>query len=90
MQISGRRFADLETLRLTAWYEGGAAGGCNPGVSELSIGGGRYWNGAKDDAWSSHVAITVPDEDTSNEWLEPVADRYYDALDPLRGSEAAG
>ncbi len=38
LQISGRRFADLETLRLTAWYEGARpvdAVRC----SELSIGG---------------------------------------------------
>jgi len=40
----------------------------------------KHWHGAKADSWFSHVAIAVPGENTSNEWLEPVDDEHYDAL----------
>ena len=31
--------------------------------------------------WFSHIAIEVPGEDTSNEWLEEVSDEEYNKLD---------
>lgn len=40
----------------------------------------KHWHGAKKDTWFSHIAIEVPGEDTSNEWLEPVNDEYYNEL----------
>ena len=42
--------------------------------------GQKHWHGAKADSWFSHVAIAVPGENTSNEWLEPVDDEYYATL----------
>lgn len=40
----------------------------------------KHWHGAKADSWFSHIAVEVPGENTSNEWLEPVKDEEYDKL----------
>ncbi|HCU82308.1 MAG TPA: cupin domain-containing protein, partial [Enterococcus sp.] len=32
------------------------------------------------DSWFSHLAVEVPGDETSNEWLEPVTDEMYDNL----------
>ena len=40
----------------------------------------KHWHGAAKDSWLAHVAIEVPAEGASNEWLEPVADLDYDRL----------
>ena len=34
----------------------------------------KHWHGAAPDEWFSHLAIEVPGENSSNEWLEPVSD----------------
>ena len=39
--------------------------------------GVKHWHGAAPDEWFSHLAIEVPGEDSSNEWLEPVSDEEY-------------
>ena len=39
--------------------------------------GVKHWHGAAKDSWFSHLAIEVPGENTSNEWLEPVSDEEY-------------
>jgi quercetin dioxygenase-like cupin family protein len=36
--------------------------------------GTKHWHGAAKDSWFSHVAIQIPAEGTSNEWLEEVSD----------------
>ena len=40
----------------------------------------KHWHGAKKDKWFSHIAIEVPGENTSAEWLEPVSDEEYAKL----------
>ena len=35
---------------------------------------------AAPDEWFSHLAIEVPGENSSNEWLEPVSDEEYGKL----------
>lgn len=40
----------------------------------------KHWHGAKKDSWFSHIAVEVPGENTSNEWLEPVTDLEYNKL----------
>ena len=40
----------------------------------------KHWHGAARDSWFSHLAVEVPGEETSNAWLEPVADDDYDLL----------
>ena len=40
----------------------------------------KHWHGAKKDSWFAHVAVEVPGENTSNEWLEPVTDEVYGRL----------
>lgn len=40
----------------------------------------KHWHGATKDSWFSHLAIEVPGEETSNEWLEPVSDEEYSKL----------
>ena len=39
--------------------------------------GVKHWHGAAPDSWFSHLAVEVPGEETSNEWLEPVDDEEY-------------
>ena len=41
----------------------------------------KHWHGAKKDSWFSHIAVEIPGENTSNEWLEPVTDDVYNSLD---------
>lgn len=40
----------------------------------------EHWHGARADSWFSHLAIAVPGEGVSNEWLAPVGDEEYAAL----------
>ena len=40
----------------------------------------KHWHGAAKDSWFAHLAVEVPGEDGSNEWLEPVDDEQYNAL----------
>ncbi len=42
--------------------------------------GVKHWHGAAKDSWFSHLAIEVPGENASNEWLEPVEQSEYDKL----------
>lgn len=41
----------------------------------------KHWHGAKKGSWFSHLAVEVPGENTSNEWLEPVTDEAYAHLE---------
>ena len=40
----------------------------------------KHWHGAAKDSWFTHIAIEVPSEGGSNEWLEPVTDEEYNKL----------
>ena len=40
----------------------------------------QHWHGAAPDSWFAHLAVEVPGEETSNEWLEAVSDEAYGAL----------
>ena len=42
--------------------------------------GVKHWHGATPDSWFSHLAVEVPGENGSNEWLEAVDDEIYDVL----------
>lgn len=64
------------------WYqeEGKEAQSLTPGTVVVIPAGVKHWHGAKKDAWFSHIAIEMPGEDCSNEWLEPVSDETYNKL----------
>lgn len=40
----------------------------------------KHWHGAAARSWFQHIAISVPAEGASSEWLEPVTDEEYDKL----------
>lgn len=40
----------------------------------------KHWHGATADSWFAHLAIEVPAEQPSNEWLEAVDDKQYGKL----------
>ena len=40
----------------------------------------KHWHGAAKDSTFSHLAVEVPAEDASNEWLEAVTDEMYGKL----------
>ena len=43
--------------------------------------GVKHWHGAAKDRWFSHLAVEVPGQNARSEWLEPVADGQYEALE---------
>lgn len=45
----------------------------------------KHWHGAAQDSWFAHLAIEVPAEGASNEWLEPVSDDAYQKLNNGEG-----
>ena len=40
----------------------------------------KHWHGASTASWFAHLAVEVPAEGGSNEWLEPVSDEDYGKL----------
>lgn len=42
--------------------------------------GVKHWHGAAPESWFSHLAVEVPAENGSTEWLEPVDDEEYNKL----------
>ena len=40
----------------------------------------KHWHGAAPDSWFSHLAVEVPGENSSNEWLEPVDNEQYGSI----------
>ncbi len=40
----------------------------------------KHWHGAAPDEWFQHLAVEIPAEGVSNEWLEPVSDEEYGKL----------
>lgn len=60
--------------------EGKEAQELHPGdVVNIPV-GVKHWHGAAKDSWFSHLAVEVPGENGSNEWLEPVTDEEYSLL----------
>jgi quercetin dioxygenase-like cupin family protein len=41
----------------------------------------RHWHGAKADSYFAHIAMSVPGEECSTEWCEPVTDAEYNTLE---------
>ena len=64
------------------WYRewGKEARELHPGDVVHIPAGVKHWHGAAKDSWFSHLAVEVPGENTSNEWLEPVGDDEYGTL----------
>ena len=52
----------------------------NPGDCVNIPAGVKHWHGAAHDSWFSHLAVEVPGENASAEWLEPVSDEIYQIL----------
>ena len=52
----------------------------NPGDVVVIPAGVKHWHGAAHDSWFAHLAVEVPGEETSNQWLEPVSDEEYAKL----------
>ena len=61
------------------WYceDGKAPQSLKPGDAVTIPANVKHWHGAKSDIWFSHLAVEVPGENTSTEWLEPVDDAHY-------------
>lgn len=66
----------------TGWYQewGKPARLLHPGDVVNIPTGVKHWHGATVDSWFAHLAIEVPGEKTSNEWLEPVINEEYNKL----------
>ena len=66
----------------TGWYQewGKPARLLHPGDVVNIPTGVKHWHGATADSWFAHLAIEVPGEKTSNEWLEPVTNEEYNKV----------
>jgi len=64
------------------WYqeEGKDAVPLSAGSVVVIAPGVKHWHGAKKDSWFSHIAIEIPGDNASTQWLEPVSDEEYDKL----------
>ena len=64
------------------WYEedGKEARSLKPGDVVTIPANVKHWHGAKKDSWFAHIAVEVPGENTTTEWLEPVDDTHYSKL----------
>lgn len=64
------------------WYQewGQPARRLHPGDVVNIPQGVKHWHGATADSWFAHLAIEVPGENASNEWLEAVSDEAYNRL----------
>ena len=64
------------------WYQewNKPAQALRPGDVVKIPAGVKHWHGAAKDSWFAHVAVEVPGDNTSNEWLEPVSDEDYKTL----------
>ncbi len=64
------------------WYQewGKPARALKPGDVVVIPPEVKHWHGAAKNSWFSHIAVEVPGENTSNEWLEEVTDEQYDNL----------
>ena len=40
----------------------------------------KHWHGATKNSWFSHIAVEVPGENASTEWLEAVENEEYNKL----------
>ena len=40
----------------------------------------KHWHGAASDSWFAHLAVAIPADGASSEWLEAVSDEEYPAL----------
>lgn len=40
----------------------------------------KHWHGAAKDSWFQHIAVEIPAEGSSNEWLEFLPKEQYDKL----------
>ena len=67
----------------SGWYqeEGKAPVSLEPGTVITIPPEVKHWHGAKKDSWFSHIAVEVPGEETSNQWLEPVDHASYTGLE---------
>jgi hypothetical protein len=65
------------------WYqeEGKPAQSLVPGDIVEIPANVKHWHGAKAGCWFSRPAFDFPGEDCSNEWLEPVTEEAYNALE---------
>ncbi len=65
------------------WYreEGKPAVEMRPGTVIRIPAGVKHWHGAAADSWFAHLAVEIPGQNASNEWLEPVTEQEYDELE---------
>jgi quercetin dioxygenase-like cupin family protein len=64
------------------WYqeEGKPAQSLHPGDVVNIPAGVKHWHGATKDSWFAHIALSVPAEGATTEWLNPVTDEEYNKL----------
>ncbi|MCE2615540.1 carboxymuconolactone decarboxylase family protein [Phocaeicola oris] len=64
------------------WYQewGKPVQELKPGDTIDIPAGVKHWHGAAKDSWFQHIALAVPAENSSTDWLEAVSDEEYGKL----------
>lgn len=64
------------------WYQawGEPARALQPGDVVDIAAGVKHWHGAAKDCWFAHLAVEIPADGATLEWLEPVDDETYGRL----------
>ncbi|EMY7924325.1 cupin domain-containing protein [Klebsiella aerogenes] len=64
------------------WYQawGEAARELKTGDVVNIPAGVKHWHGAAHDSWFTHIAVAIPAEGATTEWLEAVTDESYRQL----------
>lgn len=64
------------------WYQkwGEPAQELHPGDVVVIPANVKHWHGAARDSWFVHLAVEVPGDGTTTEWLEPVDENQYQRL----------
>lgn len=52
-----------------------------PGTAFAVPANAKHWHGAAKDSFFTHLSIEVPGDNTSTEWLSPLDNKEYDALE---------
>lgn len=65
------------------WFQewGKPARSLNPGDVVHIPAGVKHWHGAAKDSWFTHLAVEIPGENGTSEWLEPVSDEDFAKLE---------
>ena len=71
IKVAGRFWSVSQDMDITRKKEKRRRNSASGDAVNIPV-GVKHWHGAAKDSWFSHLAVEVPGENGSNEWLEAV------------------